>query len=117
MHLNNGLVAKLLKYLEEGDSIFLDEPYLKNLIDSGIAKAGSMRQLGKILGYSGFSKSWSIKQIRDGKQGILYRRLSKLAEFLNMKPEIILKHTLHIYSWQRRRLSPKEFLKQRTKRS
>ena len=77
-------------------------------MNSAIEKAGSMRQLGRIMGYSGPSPNWSIKQIRAGKQGIPYFRVLKLADFLNVHPNDILRNTAKIRIG-RRLVSPTEF--------
>ena len=116
MQLNDEVVAKIIKYLEEDDSIFLESSYVRSLMNSAIIKAGGVRQLCKILGYSGFSRSWSIRQIRYGKQGLPYSRLFKLAEFLNIKPKNILKYVVRIYVWRKGKLAPEEFLRQRSRR-
>lgn len=102
MQLNDDAVKKLIKHLKGYDSIFLEEPYVKELIILGIKKAGSMHQLGKILGYTCNAPNWPIKQIRDGKQGIPYFRLLRLAHFLQEDPADILRHAVRLKRTGRR---------------
>jgi len=80
--------------LDDDASIFLEEDLRKKLIESGIQKAGSMRRLGRIMGYVGNASNWSIKQILHGRQGIPLFRLRELCAFLGMSLSDIEKHIL-----------------------
>ena len=93
MQLSDDIMSNMTRNLQKYDSIFLRGSYVRKLIDSAIEKAGSMRHLGRIMGYSGPSPNWSIKRIKAGKQGIPYFRLIKLADFLNVHPNDILRNT------------------------
>ena len=76
--------------------IILDEEYRKSLIQEGIRKGGSMRQLGRIMGYTSSSPNWSIKLILSGKQGIPFHRLKRLCQFLNVPLTEVLNHIIEI---------------------
>lgn len=108
MQLSDDIVNKMTRNLQKYDLIYLQGSYVRELIDSAIEKAGSMRHLGRIMGYFGPSPNWSIKRIRAGKQGIPYFKILKLADFLNLHPNDILKHTAKIRI-RRRLVSPTEF--------
>jgi DNA-binding Xre family transcriptional regulator len=73
-----------LEKLSKDTSILLKEEFRIELIKRGIKKAGSMRQLGRIMGYTGEAPNWSIKQILQGKQGIPLFRLERLCKFMNI---------------------------------
>lgn len=73
-----------LQNLSKNASILLEDEFRKRLIEEAIRKAGSMRQLGKIMGYTGNAPNWSIKQILQGNQGIPLSRLEKLCSFMNL---------------------------------
>ena len=73
-----------LQKLSKSSSIFLEDEYRKRLIESAIKKAGSMNQLGKIMGYTGSAPNWNIKQILAGNQGIPLFRLKRLCDFMEL---------------------------------
>lgn len=50
-------------------------------------KAGSLHQLGRILGYTGNAPNWNVKNILYGRQGIPLHRLKRLCDFLGMSPD------------------------------
>jgi DNA-binding Xre family transcriptional regulator len=64
--------------------IFLNDSFRAALIKEAIEKAGSMRQLGRIMGYTGPSPNWSIKRIAEGKQGIPLSKLERLCTFMGI---------------------------------
>lgn len=73
-----------LQKLSKNASILLEDKFRKRLIEKAIRKAGSMRQLGRVMGYSGNAPNWNIKQIHKGNQGIPFFRLERLCEFMNV---------------------------------
>jgi len=73
-----------LQKLSRTASIILEDSFRRSILKQAIKKAGSMRQLGKIMGYSSNSPNWSIKQILEGKQGIPLHRLEKLCTFMGL---------------------------------
>jgi hypothetical protein len=77
-------------------SIFLEDNFRKQLIEGAIKKAGSMRQLGRIMGYSGNSPNWSIKQILYGNQGIPLHRMQKLCAFIGISWKDVEKNVRNI---------------------
>lgn len=85
-----------LKKLSGKVSISLEDKFRKRLIEAAIKKAGSMRQLGRVMGYSAGSPNWSIKQILHGNQGIPLFRLERLCEFMKMSFEDIEKNIKRI---------------------
>ena len=74
--------------------IFLDEDFRKKLIETGIRKAGSITQLGRVMGYMGNAPNWNVKQILRGKQGVPLHRLKRLCSFLGVSLNEIEKHVL-----------------------
>jgi DNA-binding Xre family transcriptional regulator len=70
--------------LPRNASIFLNDSFRVAFIKKAIEKAGSMRQLGRIMGYTSEAPNWSIKQILYGKQGIPLFRLEKLCKFMSV---------------------------------
>jgi DNA-binding Xre family transcriptional regulator len=73
-----------LEKLSKDASILLKEEFRRELIERGIEKAGSMRQLGRVMGYTGDAPNWHIKQILQGKRGIPLFRLERLCKFMNI---------------------------------
>ena len=73
-----------LEKQSETASIMLEDNFRRRIITEAIKKAGSMRQLGKVMGYKGSAPNWSIKQILEGKQGIRLYRLEKLCRFMGL---------------------------------
>lgn len=55
--------------LSNGTSIILEDQYREHIIKRAIRKAGSMYQLGRIMGYMGNAPNWNIKQIFIWKTG------------------------------------------------
>jgi DNA-binding Xre family transcriptional regulator len=70
--------------LSRNTRVFLEDSFRVAFIKEAIKKAGSMRQLGRIMGYTSNAPNWSIKRILDGKQGIPLFRLQRLCEFMNV---------------------------------
>lgn len=64
--------------------VILEDGFRKRFIEDAIRKAGSMRELGRIMGYTGKASNWNVKQILYGKQGIPLFRLERLCEFMNI---------------------------------
>jgi len=88
------LFKSSLDQLKDYASVFLEEDFRKKLIETGIRKAGSMNQLGRVMGYMGNAPNWNIKQILHGKQGVPLYRLKRLCAFLGMSLNEIEKHVL-----------------------
>jgi len=73
--------------------IWLNSDFRVRIIKRGIQKAGSINNLGRVLGYrSRVHPGWSIRQILLGKQAFPYERLKALSEFLEVPIEEMLKH-------------------------
>lgn len=73
--------------------IWLNSDFRVRIIKKGIQKAGSINNLGRVLGYrSRVHPGWSIRQILLGRQSFPYERLKALSEFLEVPIEEILKH-------------------------
>ncbi|MEM2741926.1 MAG: hypothetical protein QXD95_07245 [Nitrososphaeria archaeon] len=62
----------------------MNDEFRKKLMKKALEKAGSMRQLGRIMGYTGVSPNWSIKQIIEGKQGIPIDKLERLCNYMGL---------------------------------
>jgi hypothetical protein len=77
-------------------SIILEDRYREQIINQGIKKAGSMFELGRILGYPGVSPNWNVKNIRSGKQGFPLFRLIFLCDFLNINFDELKKHIVQV---------------------
>ena len=75
------------------DKVWLSSSYRVVLIKNGIEKAGSINKLGRELGYrSRVHPGWSIRQILLGYQAFPLDRLKRMAEFLGLPIEEILRH-------------------------
>jgi len=79
------LLKTKLEGLPKNASVFIEDVFRKRLIESAIKKAGSLNQLGKIMGYTGSAPNWNIKQILVGNQGIPLFRLKRLCDFMNLR--------------------------------
>jgi len=77
------LMPKINK-LPRNACIYLNDSFRVTFIKKAIEKAGSMRQLGRIMGYTGNAPNWSIKQIAEGKQGIPLSKLERLCNFMGI---------------------------------
>ena len=85
--------------------VWLSTSYRVDLIKKGLEAAGSMNNLGRMMGYrSKRHPGWSIRQILYGFQPFPIDRLEMLAEMLDVDVESILQH----------RQDPKYFSKERT---
>ncbi len=87
------------KYLQRGeiseDKVWLSSTFRVRLIQQGIEKAGSINQLGRVLGYrSRVHPGWSVRQILVGKQPFPFDRLKAMADYLGCPMEEILKHRI-----------------------
>ena len=78
-----------IKKLPENAFILLRDKFRRQLIEEAIKKAGSMRQLGIVMGYTSNAPNWSIKQILRGNQGIPLFRLKRLCDFMKISFEAI----------------------------
>jgi len=85
-------LSKLSRYA----SIVLENGFRKRFIEDAIKKAGSLRELGRIMGYTGKASNWNVKQILHGKQGIPLFRLERLCDFMNVPLADIQKHVVKI---------------------
>ncbi|MEM3851423.1 MAG: hypothetical protein QXP70_00265 [Methanomassiliicoccales archaeon] len=75
------------------DKIWLSADYRTELLGNAIEKAGSVNQLGRVLGYrSRVHPGWSVRQLMNGAQPFTLYRLQLLANFLNMDINEILKY-------------------------
>ena len=75
------------------DKVWLVSGFRAELIKEGIEKAGSINQLGRVLGYrSRIHPGWSVRQILLGKQPFPADRLDKLAKFVGRNMKDILVH-------------------------
>jgi len=77
---NGSELDKLPRYA----SVLLEDDFRKRFIQDAIEKAGSLCELGRILGYTGKASNWNVKQILYGKQGIPLFRLKRLCQFMNL---------------------------------
>ena len=77
----------------EDDRVWLSSNFRVKLIKEGIEKAGSINQLGRMLGYrSRVHPGWSVRQILVGKQPFPLERLRAFSEFLEYPLEDIMRH-------------------------
>lgn len=72
--------------------IMLEDAFRKHLLEEAINKAGSLRELGRVMGYTGNASNWNVKQILYGQQGIPLFRLERLCKFMNISLTNIEKH-------------------------
>ncbi len=87
------------KYLQRGDvaddKVWLSATFRVGLIKRGIEKAGSINQLGRVLGYrSRVHPGWSVRQILLGNQPFPYDRLLALSKYLDCPLEEIMRHRI-----------------------
>jgi hypothetical protein len=82
--------------LPKNVSILLEDNFRKKLMEESIGKAGSMHQLGRVMGYIGNAPNWSVKQIIQGNQGIPLFRLERLCGFMKLPLEEVEKHVEEI---------------------
>lgn len=85
-----------LDEISNGVSIILEDQYREHIIKRAIEKAGSMYQLGRIMGYMGNAPNWNIKQILSGKQGIPFYRLKRLCDLLDINLDDVEKHIVQL---------------------
>lgn len=87
---------KSVRYTSEwmGDGkIWLSADFRAELLTSAIEKAGSVNQLGRVLGYrSRVHPGWSVRQLLTGAQPFTYDRLVTLSEFTGCPMDRILKY-------------------------
>lgn len=87
---------KSTRYATEwmGDrKIWLSADFRADLLNNAIDKAGSVNQLGRILGYrSRVHPGWSVRQLLTGAQPFTYDRLRMLSEYTGCPMERIMRY-------------------------
>jgi len=92
-HLEYSGLRNWRRIAAEMDKVWLDSTLRVRLIKDGIEKAGSINSLARVLGYrSRVHPGWSIRQIMLGRQAFPAERLQKLAEFVGMPYQDIVRH-------------------------
>jgi hypothetical protein len=77
------------------EKIWLSADFRTMLIGRAIEKAGSVNQLGRILGYrSRVHPGWSVRQLLNGAQPFTVERLAILSSFLDYPMDEILKNSV-----------------------
>jgi hypothetical protein len=75
------------------EKIWLAADFRETLLTSAIEKAGSVNQLGRILGYrSRVHPGWSVRQLLNGAQPFTMERLATLCEYLECPLDDILRY-------------------------
>jgi len=93
MHEEIGELYSRLMAKSREDKIWLSADFRADLLEEGIRKAGSINQLGRILGYrSRVHPGWSVRQLMTGAQPFTYDRLQRLSEFLGYPMDSVLMH-------------------------
>ena len=88
--------------------VWIATQYRVSLIKKGLESAGSMNNLGRLMGYrSKRHPGWSVRQILYGFQPFPIERLEMLAEIVEMDVKTILQH----------RQDPRYFSKDRTNKA
>ncbi len=65
------------------EKVWLAADFREALLDEGIRKAGSVNQLGRVLGYrSRVHPGWSVRQLMNGAQPFTMERLAVLCDYL-----------------------------------
>ncbi len=73
--------------------IWLSADFRTELLNDAIEKAGSINQLGRVLGYrSRVHPGWSVRQLLTGAQPFTYQRLMTLSEFTGCPMDRIMKY-------------------------
>lgn len=81
----------LTEFATEG-KIWLSADFRAELLNQAIDKAGSINQLGRVLGYrSRVHPGWSVRQLLTGAQPFTYQRLETLSEFTGCPMERIMR--------------------------
>ncbi|MCL4326516.1 MAG: hypothetical protein M1481_06850 [Candidatus Thermoplasmatota archaeon] len=90
--------SSLLEYFgirRRVSKIWIEPKYRAMIIKTAIDKAGSINQVGRIMGYrSKIHPGWSVRQILIGYQPFTVDRLQRLLDFLNIPYEEIEKHVI-----------------------
>ncbi|MBX8634049.1 MAG: hypothetical protein M1351_06445 [Candidatus Thermoplasmatota archaeon] len=90
-------IAEYRKYSDgmHEEKIWLAADFRTMLIRRAIEKAGSVNQLGRILGYrSRVHPGWSVRQLLNGAQPFTMERLAILSTFLDYPMDEILKNSV-----------------------
>jgi hypothetical protein len=75
------------------EKIWLSADFRTELLNRAIEKAGSVNQLGRVLGYrSRVHPGWSVRQLLTGAQPFTLQRLRTLAEFTGCPMDRIMKY-------------------------
>jgi len=80
--------------LKKGLKKFLiEDEFRQKLFEMAYEKEGSLRQLGRKLGYTGSAPNYYVKRMWCGKQLISLEQLKILSEITNISLKEILEHT------------------------
>lgn len=75
------------------EKIWLSADFRNEILSRGIEKAGSVNQLGRIMGYkSRVHPGWSVRQLMNGMQPFTIQRLRLLSEFLGIDLDEMLRY-------------------------
>ncbi len=75
------------------EKIWLAADFREALLEEGIEKAGSVNQLGRILGYrSRVHPGWSVRQLINGAQPFTLERLVILCDYLGHPLDEVLRY-------------------------
>ena len=87
--------------------IWLSADFRTELLNTAIEKAGSINQLGRVLGYrSRVHPGWSVRQLLTGAQPFTYQRLVTLSEYTGCPMARIMKYQVP----RRRALNHQNFM-------
>ncbi|MBX8635456.1 MAG: hypothetical protein KIS30_01485 [Thermoplasmata archaeon] len=75
------------------EKIWLAADFRESLLAEGIRKAGSVNQLGRVLGYrSRVHPGWSVRQLMNGAQPFTMDRLAILCNYIDYPLDEVLRY-------------------------
>ncbi len=86
----------MIKEFEAKKRFYLEEEFRNVLFKKALEKEGSLRQIGKKMGYSGPSPNYYINRMWRGEQSITLFQLKVLSEITGVSLEKILQHASQI---------------------
>jgi len=87
---------------ERKKKFLLEDEFRNSLFEKAYKEMGSLRQLGRKMGYGGPSPNWYVRRMWYGEQAITLHRLKVLSEITSIPMSQILLHAKEIESSERK---------------
>lgn len=88
----------MIKISVSNEKFFLENEFRNLLFRKAYERAGSLRQLGRKMGYSGPSPNYYVNRMWRGEQAITLSQLKVLSEIAHIPLDVVLQHAKKVCS-------------------